>query len=140
MIAVLWPKVEAGDLQAIDRVLSIMARRAKLLGIDQEKPASPNTSTSVALQNINVSTSGALTDEQRASAIRAILARTGHSTDTYLQHTPTTASPLGNGSDGQSPDGQGDSTRHVLDLPGAADDGGGADSGPVADEGNALFD
>src|SRR5262245_39291828 len=38
LMAAVWEKAEGGELAAIDRVLSIMARRAKLLGIDAEKP------------------------------------------------------------------------------------------------------
>jgi hypothetical protein len=34
MQAVLWPKVEAGDLLAMRQCLSVMERRAKLLGLD----------------------------------------------------------------------------------------------------------
>ncbi len=34
MLAALWDAAKLGDLQAIDRVLKIMERRAKLLGLD----------------------------------------------------------------------------------------------------------
>ena len=34
MIVVLWPRVLRGDYQAIDRVVKLMERRAKLLGLD----------------------------------------------------------------------------------------------------------
>lgn len=34
MLRAIWPKVLAGDTQAIDRVLRIMDRRAKYLGLD----------------------------------------------------------------------------------------------------------
>ena len=33
----IWPKIIAGDLLAIDRLLRIMERRAKLLGLDAPK-------------------------------------------------------------------------------------------------------
>ena len=33
----IWPAALAGDLFAIDRVLKVMSRRAKLLGLDQPK-------------------------------------------------------------------------------------------------------
>lgn len=35
LLAALWDKAIAGDLAAVDRVLRIMERRAKLLGLDQ---------------------------------------------------------------------------------------------------------
>lgn len=34
LLGTLWPKARQGDLQAVDRVLRIMERRAKLLGLD----------------------------------------------------------------------------------------------------------
>src|SRR5437016_4803851 len=34
MLAAVWKRAKKGNLPAIDRVLSILARRAKLLGID----------------------------------------------------------------------------------------------------------
>jgi len=34
MIVVLWPRVLRGDYQAMDRVVRLMERRAKLLGLD----------------------------------------------------------------------------------------------------------
>jgi hypothetical protein len=34
MITVLWPQVAKGNQGAVDRVLRIMERRAKLLGLD----------------------------------------------------------------------------------------------------------
>ncbi len=34
MFSALWPKALAGELPAVDRVLSIMARRARLFGLD----------------------------------------------------------------------------------------------------------
>jgi len=37
MIDVLWPQVEAGEYAAVDRILRVMERRAKYLGLD--KPA-----------------------------------------------------------------------------------------------------
>ena len=39
MTAVLWPAVLLGDIGAIDRVLAIMARRARLLGLDLQRPS-----------------------------------------------------------------------------------------------------
>lgn len=37
MLAAVWPKAKAGDLDAIDRVLRLGARRAKLWGLDAPK-------------------------------------------------------------------------------------------------------
>ncbi len=34
LMVTLWPSARRGDLQAVDRVLKIMERRAKLLGLD----------------------------------------------------------------------------------------------------------
>jgi len=40
--ASIWPQVKQGHLGAIDRLLRIMERRAKLLGLDQvQQPAQP---------------------------------------------------------------------------------------------------
>ena len=36
MLAAVWPRAKDGDLQAISAVLQIMARRARLLGLDQQ--------------------------------------------------------------------------------------------------------
>ena len=43
MLANLWPKVEAGRESAIDRVLRIMERRSKLLGLDAPTRADVTT-------------------------------------------------------------------------------------------------
>jgi len=51
----LWPQARVGDLQVVDRTLRIMARRAKLLGLD-----APLHSQS---QNLNIDVTQ-LTDEQ----------------------------------------------------------------------------
>jgi hypothetical protein len=34
MLAGLWPKAKKGDARAVEKVLAVMARRAKLLGLD----------------------------------------------------------------------------------------------------------
>jgi hypothetical protein len=41
LMSAVWEKAKAGDLAAIDRVLAIMLRRARLLGIDAEKQPPP---------------------------------------------------------------------------------------------------
>ena len=45
MHAALWPDALLGDVKKIDRVLSIMARRAKLLGLDAPTKQHVTTST-----------------------------------------------------------------------------------------------
>jgi len=37
LIQVLWPRVEEGDYDAIDRVLKVISLRARLLGLDKSK-------------------------------------------------------------------------------------------------------
>jgi len=37
ILSALWPKVEEGDLAAIDRALRVIALRARLLGLDRNK-------------------------------------------------------------------------------------------------------
>lgn len=39
----IWPKVEVGDLRAIDRMLKIMERRARLFGLDAPSKIAPTT-------------------------------------------------------------------------------------------------
>jgi hypothetical protein len=107
ILAVLWPKVEKGDLPSIDRVLSIMARRAKLLGIDAEKPGG------MTMQNINVGVE--MTDRERADAIAALLARVGY------------------GGNGPHLDGKADPARPLLEQAGADPGGRGDDAGLLAD-------
>lgn len=41
----LWPRAMGGDVLAIDRVLRLMERRAKLLGLDQPLKIAPTTPT-----------------------------------------------------------------------------------------------
>ena len=50
MHAAVWPKAIAGNCRAVDRVLAIMARRAKLLGLDA--PRRRNVSGTVTLQTL----------------------------------------------------------------------------------------
>ena len=57
MLMVLWPQVSKGDQGAIDRVLRIMDRRAKLLGLDTPQQLN------ALIRNINLAQ---LTDEQLA--------------------------------------------------------------------------
>jgi hypothetical protein len=45
LLATVWEKAEAGDLAAIDRVLAIQQRRAKLQGLDMEKAPPPSAGT-----------------------------------------------------------------------------------------------
>jgi hypothetical protein len=112
MLAAVWPKALAGDLPSFDRVLAVLARRAKLLGIDAEKPA-----TGVTMQNINVE----MTDRERADAIRAVLSR------------------VGDGGPGPHPETPSDEARPLLGHAAAAADGGGPDAGRLADGAPPLF-
>jgi hypothetical protein len=115
LLAAVWPKALEGDLPCIDRVLAVLARRARLLGLDQEKPAGP----AVALQNVNVHME-ALDDAQRAAAIAAVLARVGHA---------------GAGPHPAGPDG---AAGPLLGGPGGVANGLSADAGRLADEMPAL--
>jgi hypothetical protein len=116
LLAAVWPKAVKGDLAAVDRVLSILARRARLLGLDAERPAAP----SVALQNVNVSV-GSMTDDERAEAVAAILSR------------------LGRGGARPPLDGPALAPRPLLGRSGEAVDGGGDDAGPLAGGDAPLF-
>jgi preprotein translocase subunit SecD len=49
MLLVLWRRVQAGDEKAVDRVLRIMERRARLLGLD----APTNTKVELTLEDID---------------------------------------------------------------------------------------
>ena len=115
LLAAIWDKAQAGDFGAIDRVLSIMARRAKLLGIDLEKTTTP----SVSLNTINVNAK--LSDHERALAIQSVLARVG-------QPDP-----------GPAPAGADDAAGQVLDHTASVADGCGAGAGPLADDVPPLF-
>ena len=50
MLGALWPKAERGNLTAVDRVLHIMERRAKLLGLDTPSTGAENYAVGVAVQ------------------------------------------------------------------------------------------
>jgi hypothetical protein len=45
----IWPKAKQGDLAAVDRVLQLMQRRAKILGLDAETNAPQAAATQVTL-------------------------------------------------------------------------------------------
>jgi hypothetical protein len=108
LLAAVWEKALAGDGPAIDRALAIMARRARLRGIDAERPGG------VTMQNINVGVE--MTDRERADAINALLAR------------------VGDGGNGPHPNGQADPARPLLEQAGADPGGRGDEAGPLADE------
>jgi hypothetical protein len=114
LLATVWPKALEGDLPAFDRVLAVLARRAKLLGIDAERPAN-----GVTMQNINVGVE--MTDHERADAIAALLSRVG---DSYPGPHPETPA---------------DNARPLLGQAGAAADGGGDETGRLAAEPPPLF-
>src|SRR5262245_34596354 len=67
---VAWKKAMRGHLPSIDRVLGIMARRARLLGLD-----AGGSRGEVTVQNVNVGV--VMTDRERADAFAALLARVG---------------------------------------------------------------
>jgi hypothetical protein len=128
LLAAVWPKALKGDLACIDRVLSIMARRARLLGIDAERPAG-----GVTMQNISVAVE--MTDHERAEAIRAILARAGPAGGALTQAAGQQAglAALGGGGAGQDTDGPAGAARPLLGEPRVPDDGGGDGAGCLAD-------
>jgi hypothetical protein len=116
LLLAVWSKALHGDLPALDRVLAILARRAKLLGIDAEKPAPPN----IALQNVNVNVES-MTDAERADAIAALLSRVGG-----LHPRPAASRPA-------------EPARLPLGAPGNAADGLRDDAGPLANSVPPLF-
>jgi hypothetical protein len=126
LIAAIWPKAEQGDLTAIDRVLAIMARRAKMLGIDQEKPSA------VTQQQVNVNVE-VMSDADRAMAIQAILQRTGHV-------LPDQPAPLGESNAGPHSNGQDDAARPLLGRPGEVNGRCRDDAGPLADDVPLLYE
>ena len=67
LLAAVWPQAMKGVLTAIDRVLAILARRAKMLGIDADKGG--NT---IIMQQA-VAQTAAMTAEERKDAMIAIL-------------------------------------------------------------------
>jgi hypothetical protein len=50
MLGALWPKAARGNPTAVDRVLHIMERRAKLLGLDTPSTGAENYAVGVAVQ------------------------------------------------------------------------------------------
>ena len=50
MLGALWPKAARGNLTAVDRVLHIMERRAKLLGLDTPPTDAETSAVGVAVQ------------------------------------------------------------------------------------------
>lgn len=57
ILAAIWPKVQKGDLRAIDRVLKVMERRAKYFGLDAPEkivhmPVSPERVTAANARRI----------------------------------------------------------------------------------------
>ncbi len=68
----IWEKAEAGDLGAIDRVLKIMERRARLLGLDirRESPVQIQTDPSF----MTISTQD-MSDKEREEYLSALMRR-----------------------------------------------------------------
>jgi hypothetical protein len=50
MLGALWPKAARGNLTAVDRVLHIMERRARLLGLDTPSTGAENYAVGVAVE------------------------------------------------------------------------------------------
>jgi hypothetical protein len=68
LFAAVYPKALRGNMGAVDRCLMIMARRAKMLGIDKEKGGFGG----VVMQNLNVP-AVEMTPQQRVEAVRQVL-------------------------------------------------------------------
>jgi hypothetical protein len=68
LFAAVYPKALKGNMGAVDRCLMIMARRAKMLGIDKEKGGFGG----VVMQNLNVP-AVEMTPQQRVEAVRQVL-------------------------------------------------------------------
>jgi hypothetical protein len=68
LLAAVWPEAQGGNLSAIDRVLAILARRAKMLGIDGEQAAGTVVTQSVTVE---------MSEEDRREAIRQVLLAAG---------------------------------------------------------------
>ena len=60
MLFAIWPRVKQGNLQAIDRALKIMARRAEYLGLDAPAKIDISVLVKQAAEQLG------LTDEERA--------------------------------------------------------------------------
>jgi hypothetical protein len=69
LLRVVYPKALKGDMQAFDRVLAVMARRAKMLGIDRERGVFGD----IIMQANVTQPTVALNPEQRRDMVRAIL-------------------------------------------------------------------
>lgn len=50
-MAAIWPKVQAGDTWSIDRMIAIMERRAKYLGLDKQVDTGPQVQMQVVVLN-----------------------------------------------------------------------------------------
>lgn len=102
LMTAVWPKALQGDMHAVDRVLKIVERRAKMLGYDQANVVS-----------INSMRADTVADTTTPSAsLRDVLGEVGETTQHHIariihQHIPTIA-------------GGGDENPHVIDAkPGA---------------------
>lgn len=65
----IWDKAIAGDLSAVDRVIKVMERRAKLLGLDKPERQEVSGLNGGPIETLEIG----LTDEERARRIARIL-------------------------------------------------------------------
>jgi hypothetical protein len=75
LLEAVWPKATAGELAAVDRVLLIMARQAKLLGLDADR-GGPSVLVS---QSVGVGGGAGVvfSEEEKISAVRNLLMAAG---------------------------------------------------------------
>src|SRR5262249_14892377 len=69
LLGAVWEKAQAGDVQAIDRVLSIQARRAKLLGLDAPSKVAHTTPDGTRSVAPPVRTAAEMSDDELANVI-----------------------------------------------------------------------
>jgi hypothetical protein len=88
----LWPQALAGDLAAGDRVLSIAARRAKLLGLDAPAKVvhAGDAAAPVQVTHDHVVEVRPLSQEQWAERVRQLLAQAAQRADhpLLIEHNP----------------------------------------------------
>jgi hypothetical protein len=144
LLAAVWPKAKDGNLAAVDRVLAILARRAKMLGIDREKGGG----TVLMQQAINTTSARApMTPEDRVAAVRAILEAAARTTGEHSEAhrllkmveagpdgeaiadgtAPAEAGPV---IDAGPPNGDSDGNGHAGSLPYGLKEWAGDDDGP----------
>jgi hypothetical protein len=73
--AAVWPRAVAGELRAVDRVLSIMARRARLLGLDAQPDTLSRVQAMELVQALLEAVRSEVTDPETLRRIRANIGR-----------------------------------------------------------------